>query len=117
MTAGINASVLSDDDLRRELAHLKAKTDDIGSGGTAHQQANHRSRTAELEAEFLRRNPAATPDPVHDDKSAHSDDVSPAGPDDGPVDDQPQTAAGGEQTAKQPADAPTDDPDRPSNPA
>lgn len=35
MTAGTSAHNLPDDDLRRELAHIKEKADDIDSGGTA----------------------------------------------------------------------------------
>lgn len=55
MSQGIAASQLSDDELRHELLQLKLKQDDIAADGTPHQQANHRERTAELEAEFVRR--------------------------------------------------------------
>ena len=55
MAQGIAAKQLSDDDLRHELLQLKIKQHDIATDGTPHQQANHRSRTAELEAEFVRR--------------------------------------------------------------
>jgi hypothetical protein len=55
MSTGVPAATLSDDDLRHELAQLKLKQDDIERDGTANQKANHAARTAELEAEFLRR--------------------------------------------------------------
>lgn len=55
MTEGVPAGNLSADDLRRELAHLKETQDHVAVHGTAHQQSNHQSRTAELEREFLRR--------------------------------------------------------------
>ncbi len=93
MSLGVTARDLSDEDLRRELAQLKEKAADIDSDGTSHQQANHRARTDELEAEFVRR---FAPEP---DQPAEPD--HPAEPD----------------QAAEPADAPTDDPDRPANPA
>lgn len=132
MTMGINARDLSDDDLLRELAHLKQKADDIESGGTADQQANHRRRTAELEEEFLRRNPpgasGASDDPGSPDgnqpgdadsgPSGGPDDAAPAGPNDGPLDDQPETEPQEQRPeSEQPSDAPTSDPARPANPA
>lgn len=133
MTMGISARDLSDDDLRRELAHLKEKTDDIDSDGTNDQRANHRRRTAELEEEFLRRNPPSAENASPDGSSAHADnddnrdaqpdrdgtdDVSPAGPDAGPLDDQPQaTAPEPRGSSEDPIDTPTDDPARPTNPA
>ena len=43
MTMGISARDLSDEDLRRELMQLKVKGHDLETGGTADQQANHRS--------------------------------------------------------------------------
>jgi hypothetical protein len=55
MSIGVPAATLSDDDLRHELAQLKLKQDDIERDGTANQKANHAARTAELEAEFLKR--------------------------------------------------------------
>jgi hypothetical protein len=139
MSMGVSPRDLSDDDLRRELAHLKEKADDIASGGTSDQQANHRTRTAELEAEFLRRflpkseqpdTETSAGDPAAPDSSDHEDapdstdaqevagsaDVSPAGPDEGPVNQQPAPDAHDGETG-QPSGAPTDDPDRPANPA
>jgi Family of unknown function (DUF6158) len=139
MSMGVSPRDLSDDDLRRELAHLKEKAEDIASDGTPDQQANHRTRTAELEAEFLRRflpesaqsgaepsagGPAApgssgqedAPDSSAAQEVAGSADVSPAGPDEGPLNQQPDPDAHDGETG-QPSDAPTDDPDRPANPA
>jgi hypothetical protein len=55
MAEGIAAQQLSEDDLRRELAHLKETQNEIMANGNPHQQTNHRERTAELEAEFLAR--------------------------------------------------------------
>ncbi len=77
MSMGVPAADLSDDDLRRELAHLKAKQGDIVSGGTPDQQANHARRTAELEEEFLRRTPA---NPEAGDRSDPSADDPPPPP-------------------------------------
>ncbi len=70
MSMGVPPAGLSDDDLRRELAHLKAKQGDIVSGGTPDQQANHARRTAELEEEFLRRTPADPEPGERSDRSA-----------------------------------------------
>ncbi|HEX2905015.1 MAG TPA: DUF6158 family protein [Jatrophihabitans sp.] len=55
MTSGVPAAQLSDEQLRHDLAHLKGKQHDIAQDGTADQQRNHADRTAELEAEFVRR--------------------------------------------------------------
>lgn len=136
MTMGVSAHDLSPDDLRRELAHLKEKAGDIASTGTPDQQANHRRRTAELEKEFLRRFPPGSDQSAQ--SSGHSEsaapsapsgqpvekasDPSPAGPNDGPINDQPEADASQHrpetnQGPEQPADAPTDDPRRPANPA
>jgi hypothetical protein len=80
------------------LVHVKQKADDIYSSGTPDQQANLSRRTAELQKEFLRRNPpgggGARADAPHGSgagsaASEGGDDESPAGPDAGPVDDQP----------------------------
>jgi Family of unknown function (DUF6158) len=57
MTMGIPAGDLSDEDLRRELSHLKEKYVDIFESGTMDQKTNHTRRTGELEEEFLRRTP------------------------------------------------------------
>jgi hypothetical protein len=141
MSMGVSARDLSDDDLRRELAHLKEKAADIYADGTSDQQANHRTRTDELEAEFLRRflpenkqgTGSSAGDPSQPDSSAREDapgaeggpgakhatgtaDVNPAGPDQGPVDQQPDPDANDGEVGE-PSDAPTDDPNRPANPA
>jgi len=55
MTSGVPAERLSDEELRHDLLQLKDKQADIEADGTADQQANHRARTAELEAEFVKR--------------------------------------------------------------
>ena len=136
MSMGVNARDLSDDDLRRELAHLKEKAADIESDGTSDQQANHRRRTDELEAEFLRRflpesqgatgstsAGSAAPDSTAAADAGGPVDASPAGPNQGPVEQQPQGEAesghaeSGHAETGQPSDAPTDDPERPANPA
>ena len=136
MTMGVSGRDLSPDDLRRELAHLKEKTGDIAASGTPDQQANHRTRTAELEQEFLRRFPPGSPSSSDQAGATGSsgaanssgrgteetEDPSPAGPNDGPLDDQPQVGATQprpetDQGDESPADAPTDDPQRPANPA
>jgi hypothetical protein len=46
---------ISDEDLNRELAHLYEKRHDILRSGSAEAWANHRERTDQLEAEYLRR--------------------------------------------------------------
>lgn len=55
MTGGVSAAQLSDEQLRHDLLQLKSKQADIEADGTADQKLNHESRTAELEAEFLKR--------------------------------------------------------------
>ncbi|WP_034508936.1 DUF6158 family protein [Blastococcus sp. URHD0036] len=46
---------ISDEDVNRELAHLYEKRHDILRTGSADAWANHRERTDQLEAEYLRR--------------------------------------------------------------
>lgn len=46
---------LSDEDLNRELNHLHGKRHDILRTGSADAWANHRERTDQLEAEYVRR--------------------------------------------------------------
>ena len=46
---------LSDEDLNRELNHLYEKRHDIFRTSSAEAWANHRERTDQLEAEYLRR--------------------------------------------------------------
>lgn len=55
MTNGVPPERLSDDELRHELLQLKTKRDDIFADGTPAQKHNHEERTAELEADFVRR--------------------------------------------------------------
>jgi Family of unknown function (DUF6158) len=54
-TPSLPSPELSDDDLERELAHVHEKRHDVFVGGTADQFRNNVVRTAELEAEYLRR--------------------------------------------------------------
>jgi hypothetical protein len=46
---------ISDEDLQRELHHLYEKRHDIFRTGSAEAWGNHRERTDQLEAEYLRR--------------------------------------------------------------
>jgi hypothetical protein len=73
MTDGIAARTLSDDDLRHELLQLKTKQAEIEADGTAHQRANHASRTAELEAEFVARFGSAAASDDNDEPNGESD--------------------------------------------
>jgi hypothetical protein len=50
-------SEISNDDLVRELDHLHGKRHDIFRTGHAEAWQNHLGRTAQLEAEYLRRFP------------------------------------------------------------
>lgn len=62
---GIPADALTDDDLRRELAHLHETRHDTVLAGSESALENHTRRMFELEAEFLRRLPGeAAPDPM-----------------------------------------------------
>ena len=54
---GIPAADLSEDDLARELAHLHETRADIFLHAPTAALVNHSQRTAELEAEYLRRHP------------------------------------------------------------
>jgi hypothetical protein len=78
MAQGIAAKQLSDDDLRHELLQLKIKQNDIATDGTPHQQANHRTRTAELEAEFVRR--FGSEHAEHAEHAKHADEQPPDEP-------------------------------------
>jgi hypothetical protein len=108
MSEGVNARDLSEDDLRRELAHAKEKGPDIESEGTPHQKANLVSRTAQLEQEFLRRNPgpetqgASASDQAQPDTGATGATTT----DDTPTDDAP---TGGAPTDAATGDTGTDD--------
>lgn len=54
---GVPADRLSDEDLERELKHLHETRHDTFLHGSEDALAFHTSRTAELEQEYLRRNP------------------------------------------------------------
>ena len=55
MSAGIDATELSDEHLERELTHVHEKRHDIFLTGTADAFANNISRTLELESAYLQR--------------------------------------------------------------
>jgi hypothetical protein len=62
---GIDPAELSDDDLRRELAHLHETRHDTLLGGSQDALDTHTRRMLELEREFLHRFPAeGAPDPL-----------------------------------------------------
>jgi hypothetical protein len=62
---GIPGPQLSDDDLRRELAHLHNTRNDTLVSGSESALDTHTARMLELEQEFLRRFPAeGAPDPM-----------------------------------------------------
>jgi hypothetical protein len=60
---GIDAARLTDDDLARELEHLHETRHDVFLHSSDHALHHHTQRTAELEREFLRRNPERAVDP------------------------------------------------------
>lgn len=60
---GIPARDLREDDLVRELAHLHGTRNDTFLHGSGDALMAHTSRTAELEAEYLRRHPEREVDP------------------------------------------------------
>ncbi|WP_433606440.1 DUF6158 family protein [Dactylosporangium sp. CA-139114] len=62
-SGGVPAQALDDSDLSRELRHLHETRDDTFRHGSVQALANHDSRTAELEAEYLRRFPDRAVDP------------------------------------------------------
>jgi hypothetical protein len=55
---GVNPEELSDDDLRRELAHLHQTRHDTLLGGSQDALDTHTQRMLALEREFLHRFPA-----------------------------------------------------------
>jgi hypothetical protein len=57
ISTGIPASALPDEELHRELSQVHETRDDTFRHGSAHALAHHDQRTAELEAEYLRRFP------------------------------------------------------------
>jgi hypothetical protein len=62
---GIPPTELTDDDLRREVAHLHKTRHDALLGGSEDALETHTRRMLELEAEFLRRFPEdSAPDPA-----------------------------------------------------
>jgi len=62
---GIAPSQLSDEDLRRELAHLHETRHDTLLGGSEDALKTHTQRMLAMEGEFLRRFPSeAAPDPA-----------------------------------------------------
>ncbi|WP_433202880.1 DUF6158 family protein [Dactylosporangium sp. CS-047395] len=62
-TGGVPPEGLDDTDLSRELRHLHETRDDTFRHGSEQALANHDARTAELEAEYLRRFPDRAVDP------------------------------------------------------
>ncbi|WP_344610200.1 DUF6158 family protein [Dactylosporangium salmoneum] len=60
---GVRAEALSDDDLSRELAHLHETRDETFRHGPARALEHHDQRTAELEAEWVRRYPDRAVEP------------------------------------------------------
>lgn len=60
---GVPPGDLADGDLLRELAHLHATRHDTFRHGSGDALDHHNERTAELEAEYLRRFPDREVDP------------------------------------------------------
>jgi hypothetical protein len=60
---GVPANQLTDDDLSREMTHLHETREQTFRHGSEHALARHDERTAELEAEYLRRFPHREVDP------------------------------------------------------
>ena len=54
---GIPPTALTDEDLERELKHLHETRNDTFLHGSEDALSFHTARTADLEAEYLRRNP------------------------------------------------------------
>ncbi|MBV9098469.1 MAG: hypothetical protein JO079_10470 [Frankiaceae bacterium] len=70
---GIPAAQLSDDELERDLEHLHETRHETFLHGTEDALDAHTRRTAEIEAEYLRRFPdRVTPDPARVRASHHS---------------------------------------------
>lgn len=64
-STGVDPATLSDDDLRREVAHLHETRHDTLLGGSEDALDAHTRRMLALEAEFLRRLPEdGAPDPL-----------------------------------------------------
>jgi Family of unknown function (DUF6158)/Protein of unknown function (DUF2795) len=62
-TGGVPPEELDDSDLSRELRHLHETRDDTFRHGSPQALAHHDARSAELEAEYLRRFPDRAVDP------------------------------------------------------
>lgn len=60
---GVDPSELDDADLGRELAHLHETRHDVFLHGSVQALDHHTQRLAELEHEYLRRNPHRAIDP------------------------------------------------------
>lgn len=60
---GVPAPDLSDEDLARELGHLHETRNETFRHGSDDALTAHTGRTAELEGEYLRRNPQREIDP------------------------------------------------------
>ncbi|RAY15547.1 hypothetical protein DPM19_07055 [Actinomadura craniellae] len=63
MAHGLDPGLLSDDDLLRELGHLYATRLDALRHAADQAMEEHTRRTADLEAEYLRRRPEREIDP------------------------------------------------------
>ncbi|SEG93156.1 hypothetical protein SAMN04489712_13729 [Thermomonospora echinospora] len=63
MGIGVEPALLNDSDLMRELNNLYETRMDALRHASDHALAEHTRRTAELEAEYIRRNPAREIDP------------------------------------------------------
>jgi hypothetical protein len=59
---GVPPTLLSDEALERELLHLHETRNDTFLHGSEDALAFHTGRTADLEHEYLRRNPDRVPD-------------------------------------------------------
>jgi hypothetical protein len=62
-TPGVPAAELSEEDLLRELSHLHETRHQTFLHGSGDALAAHTRRTAELEADYLRRHPQRQVDP------------------------------------------------------
>jgi len=62
-TLGVPPAELSDEDLLRELTHLHHTRNETFLHGSDDALAAHTRRTQELEADYVRRNPARHVDP------------------------------------------------------
>ncbi|KGI79575.1 hypothetical protein IL38_22955 [Actinopolyspora erythraea] len=63
METGVEASELSEVDLRRELRHLHETRNETFLHGSSDALEEHTRRTFELEQEYLRRHPEREVDP------------------------------------------------------